>query len=492
MRERSIWSFALLTIVLAACDGGAAGDSVASVDGEVLSVEDAARIFAPFDRFANEPASVRAIAELWVDYTILAEAVLQDSVLTSFDLNSVGEQQSRQRMVLNLRDQVIEVDTTFTEDELRESFEREDATVEVRARHILVSPVPDATPSQRDSTRMYADEIRARAVAGEDFAQLAIAFSVDGSATDGGDLGFFRRGQMVPEFDEVAFSLEPGEISEVVETPFGFHIIRVEERRRPEFETVRDEYLRALQAQARAEVEGTYIQELEARVGIVLSPTAAETLRAIAENPWRPLDPQETAAPLAEWDGGEVTASDIQEYLRAQPREVLEQVRATEVTGWEDLLRNFIRQEILVAEAERLGIEVSEAEWDFTEPMLHEQLVSNAHSLGLAPLVAEPGEDTSDAVRRVVERAIEGNLSGQIGLLPLGPAIGPFRASREIRVYPENFAAVLARVEEIRTEAGFEPFDPDTVVAPTGGDPASPSEPAPTPTPEPAAPPAAP
>jgi hypothetical protein len=147
-----------------------------------------------------------------------------------------------------------------------------------------------------------------------------------------------------------------------------------------------------------------------------------------------------------------------------------------------------VRQELLLAEADRLGIEGSDAEWDLTEPILHQQLVSNAYSLGLAPFAPEPGEEPADAVRRVVARAIEGNLTGEIGLLPLGPAIGPFRESREIRVNPENFAAVLARVEEIRAEAGFEPYLRETVAPPTTGDSAVP----PSPTPEPTAPPAAP
>jgi hypothetical protein len=467
MKVRSVhclWGSSLALVTLVACER--AGNVVASVDGESLTVEDAARLFAPFEGFASDPASVRAIAELWIDYTVLAEAVLEDSVLTSFDLDAVGEQQDRQRRVLNLRDLVITVDTTFTDGELRERFEREDPAREIRARHILVSPVPDATPAQRDSTRLYVEEIRARALGGEDFAQLAIAFSVDGSAPDGGDLGFFRRGQMVPEFEEVAFSLEPGEVSEVVETQFGFHIIKVEEVRRPEFEEVRIEYLRALQAQARQEAEGEYIAELERAAAVTLAPNAPDVIRAIAENPWRPLEASETAEPLAQWAGGELTAEEIYEYLRSQPREVLDQVRASAGAGWEDLLRNFVRQEILVARADSLGVESAEAEWELSEPILHQQLVSNSHSLGLAPLAPEPEESTNEAVRRVVERAITGNLSGEIGLLPLGAAIGPLRTRRDIRVYPETFAAVLARVADIRAAPGFEPYrrEPATTV----------------------------
>ncbi len=88
-------------------------------------------------------------------------------------------------------------------------------------------------PSQmdQDAVKGYAEHILERARAGDDFADLAEKYSEDtATKTTGGDLGFFRKGRrMVKEFDEVAFSLEPGEISDLVKTRFGYHIIKVEE-----------------------------------------------------------------------------------------------------------------------------------------------------------------------------------------------------------------------------------------------------------------------
>jgi hypothetical protein len=76
-----------------------------------------------------------------------------------------------------------------------------------------------------------AEEVLKRVRAGEDFAKLAKEFSTDGSKDKGGDLGWFARGAMVPEFEEAAFKLKPGEVSDLVQTKFGYHIIKLDERK---------------------------------------------------------------------------------------------------------------------------------------------------------------------------------------------------------------------------------------------------------------------
>jgi peptidyl-prolyl cis-trans isomerase C len=116
--------------------------------------------------------------------------------------------------------------------------------MEVHARHILVET--------EDEAKAIAEELKK----GADFAELAKKKSKDPGASDGGDLGFFTKDQMVPEFSAVAFALEPGKISDPVKSQFGWHIIKVEEKRNrkaPDFEQVKGQIETYVTRKAQAE-----------------------------------------------------------------------------------------------------------------------------------------------------------------------------------------------------------------------------------------------
>jgi peptidyl-prolyl cis-trans isomerase C len=101
----------------------------------------------------------------------------------------------------------------------------------VRASHILIRVEPDAPDAEKQKARARAEDLAKQAKAGADFAELARKHSADGSAAAGGDLNFLVPGQTVAPFDKAVFSMQPGEISDVVETEFGFHVIKVTEKR---------------------------------------------------------------------------------------------------------------------------------------------------------------------------------------------------------------------------------------------------------------------
>ena len=100
---------------------------------------------------------------------------------------------------------------------------------QIRASHILIAHADAARTSAtrtKEEAKVLADDLAARIKAGEDFAELARTHSDCPTAPKGGDLGFFPKGRMVPEFEIAAFGLEVDGISEIVETQFGYHIIK--------------------------------------------------------------------------------------------------------------------------------------------------------------------------------------------------------------------------------------------------------------------------
>ena len=145
----------------------------------------------------------------------------------------------------------------------------------VEARHILIS-VTGTDEDAWQEARQQAEELHRRLTEEDaDFAELAREYSDDGSAQQGGHLGRFGRGQMVPAFEETAFELEPGEISEPVQTSFGWHIIEVTEKHEGgvlDFDEVAEPLQRELRAMAMQEALDDLLVELRQNAEIELHP----------------------------------------------------------------------------------------------------------------------------------------------------------------------------------------------------------------------------
>ena len=148
------------------------------------------------------------------------------------------KQQQEQDLAIKKYKEKFDKNTKISDDEIKKYYEdnkKEYYKDEVRASHILISTLDkDNKPlseAKKKEAKKKAEDILKRAKDGEEFAALAKENSDDpGSGSQGGDLGFFGKGKMVPEFEEAAFSLKVNEISDIVESEFGYHIIRVTDK----------------------------------------------------------------------------------------------------------------------------------------------------------------------------------------------------------------------------------------------------------------------
>ncbi|MFO7259949.1 MAG: peptidyl-prolyl cis-trans isomerase [bacterium] len=446
----------IATLVVAGCDGlgqamTAHTDVVARAAGHELTVDEAASLLRLNPRLPAQPEVVEALANLWIDYILLAKVAYEDSTLRSVDVTPLIQRDIDQTIVLKLRDQVIQVDTALTDEELRAIYEREQPGLQVRARHILLRVPPDATPAQRDSVLALARDLQQRAASGADFAALASEYSQDpGSARQGGDLGLFGRGQMVPPFEEAAFALQVGEVSDVVETPFGFHIIKVEERHLPDFEQIKDRFREYAKSTILLEAEEAYVKNLVEPLRIEVHDDAYEVTRELARKPEMKLSPRAAARTLVSYKGGALTAGELQQFMRrfdANQRGAILQFPDERLA---EMLRTLAQEEILIQEARRNGHDLTPAERDSLESMGFRRLAAMAAAAGFRTIELREGETEAQAIKRVTNELLEGIVKGERSVLPLGPLGYAMREQYGGTTFERAYPRVVAMVEATR------------------------------------------
>lgn len=178
---------------------------------------------------------------------------------------------------------VVDKEVTIKPEEVRAFYDKNPDEFKqpetVRASHILIRVTPDASDDVKKEKRTQIDSIHALLKSGEKFSDVAKKFSEDpGSAANGGDLGFFGRGQMVPEFDMAAFSLKTNEISDVITTQYGYHILVVTDRKPAQtvpFDQVKDDLTQFLKQRKGAEITRNQIASLRKKAKVeILIPVA--------------------------------------------------------------------------------------------------------------------------------------------------------------------------------------------------------------------------
>ncbi len=293
MKPRLLWLTIGLLVVLAGC-GSDSGDDAASapegdvaavVNGTPITVDEVQKVTGNLQRQNIAPDSTATGAteaerlyntavERLVEQQLLVKAAEDAGVTVSddeiqsnvsqlqmmaggaeafqklLDENNATQEDVVRDMRTNLLlkeyfDQVVNQNPDITDAEVQKFYEEHQADYgpqpEVHARHILVRTDPGMDDMAKAAARQKINDALARIEAGEDFAVVAKEVSEDPTtAASGGDLQWFGRGQMVAPFDSAAFALEPGEVSGVVETQFGYHVLKTEDKRMAPAKTLQE------------------------------------------------------------------------------------------------------------------------------------------------------------------------------------------------------------------------------------------------------------
>jgi len=164
-------------------------------------------------RFPNETEFNKALAGMNI-----SEEELRSQIKQGLTIKQLIDDQVTQKIA------VSEKEIKDYYDNHPESFKKPE---QVKASHILIKVDPKADESKKTEARKKLESVQQRLEKGEDFGALAKEFSEDTTAANGGDLGYFGQGQMVEPFEKAAFSMQPGEVSDIVTTRFGYHLIKV-------------------------------------------------------------------------------------------------------------------------------------------------------------------------------------------------------------------------------------------------------------------------
>lgn len=276
----------MLTVALISCSKNGAeqkGPYLAKVGNATITQADYDREFQALPDYAqqlfvDEQGKEKFLNEI-INKEILYQEALKKGLDKTPDYQKKLEEFKKLTLVSGLFEKEIMSKAKVSDQDVKEYYEKhkEDftPTTQIRASHVLVK------------TEDEAKKVLERLKKGEKFGDVAKAVSIDsGSAKNGGDLGYFSKGQMVPEFERAAASLDAGQVSIPVKTQFGYHIIKVTDKKKGaviEFEKIKDMVSQRLSGEKQKEAFDQYLSELKKTYKVDINKDALQKPSAEAE-----------------------------------------------------------------------------------------------------------------------------------------------------------------------------------------------------------------
>jgi peptidyl-prolyl cis-trans isomerase D len=351
MKRSPLLAIALTATTLAACGGlrdalTAHVDVVARAGSQELSVTRLSDLLgnSKLGMPINKDIATVVARDLWVPYQLLAVAAARgDSLNDPKAIDAAASGMVENAKLGRFMESVaakLPVDSSASE----ASYNAATSGL-YSARHILFLVPQGATPAVRDSIRKKAQSVLAQ-VTPANFADMAKKYSQDNTAARGGDLGVFPRGMMVKPFGDAVAALKPGQISPLVETQFGYHIVQ-----RSTWDQAKAQYAQQAAGRARQVAESTYLAQAEVQANAKLKSDAAATMKAIAKDP---LGHRNDKTVLATYTGGDLTAGRVAAVLLSAPRagQLAQQIQQAPDSLVTHYVSNLAQREVLLRRAD--------------------------------------------------------------------------------------------------------------------------------------------
>ncbi|MBW7934492.1 MAG: peptidylprolyl isomerase [Gemmatimonadaceae bacterium] len=442
------------TLGIAACDGfkealTAHVDVVARAGTQELSVTRLA------DLLGNAKVPLRkdvanAVADMWISYQLLGYAAahddsLHDPKIADQAMWAMIAQEKSKAFYDHVSKEWVKVDSA--------SLPAKYAAGEMlAARHILLmSPRQGATEKEREAVRAELEKIR-KTVTPANFADVAKAKSQDGSKANGGALGVFPPGAMVPEFENAVKALKPGEVSGIVETQFGFHLIK-----RQTYDEVAKEFAQAYTQIATQKAESTFMAAMEKGADVQVKSGASKLTKEIAQDVDAHRDDKST---LVTWKGGSLNAARLVQWMAAMPPQarIREQVVSAPDTAIPYFLKQVARNELVLHAADSAKLAPDTAVLENLRNAFYGQVAGAMSELKVSPFFLKDSAKTVSERERLAASRIDGyfdlllNEKAQFVNVP-EPVSSALRAKYESRIVAAGIERALERAAKIRQVA---------------------------------------
>jgi hypothetical protein len=455
LRVSQVFSL-LLTLTLAGCSGfrdlfSAHADLAAEAGGQQLTPQRLSQIMTGGKGMRANRDAAAFITNVWVDYALFTNAVAEGKL----PRDSASMAQALWPELAELRgnhwhDTLMARRSHFSPGAADSTYDANKVRV---LQHILFRVPQNATPAVKSAARKKAEGTLARIKRGAEFGRLASEVSEDpGSKRDNGFLPPSPKGRFVTAFDSVGWSLPPGGVSGIVETPFGYHIIK-----RPEQSAVRERLATYLTESVGTRLDSIYMDSLATTKDVKVVKGAAATMREATEDP---EEARSSTKPLVTFKGGALTVGEFMRWVRALPPQYSAQLKAANDSMLTNFARILAQNVLLLKQADSAKIGVTPEEW---------KNLTDKYRTGLDTLRTDMGLDTaalwdssvSPADRNKVaalkvDEYFDRLLSGKTRLRPIPSALATLLRDRsQYRIYDAgiNRAVELAEAAKPKDSA---------------------------------------